>query len=139
MNYLEVLALLLRKILKSKKITNGFYWRGTLTNGEEGYMDLYFRKGLLSGTIYNGNTIYKLDAITPLSIRVVELSPEEDTHFECEILEDHNQDEIKISDPRIENTQKTPTSNQRTAANPIIIDVMVIYPQFYGRTTRNGK
>lgn len=111
-----------------KKTTNGFYWRGTLTNGEEGYVDLYFRKGLLSGTVYAGNTIYKLDAITPFSIRVVELSPEEDTHFECETLEDHNHDEIQLSDPRIENTIPS-TANKRTAANPIIVDVMVIYPQ----------
>lgn len=110
-----------------KQTTNGYYWRGNLIEGGEGYIDLYLRKGLLSGTVYTAHEVYKLDAINNSTVRVVELNPEEDSKFECHTPNERHIDHIEK--PKSVLSTTTPPKQETKPASKITVDVMVIYPQ----------
>jgi hypothetical protein len=109
-----------------KRTTNGFYWRGNLIKGGDGYIDLYLRNGMLSGTVYTSHEVYKLDAMGPNTIRVVELNPEEDSKFECHIANEE-ENHIETTKPVLMTT--TPPAPEAPPATNVTVDVMVIYPQ----------
>lgn len=104
------------KKTKSIKYPEGYeLWQGDLLSGE-GYVQLFSRKGLITGTVYAGSKVYKLDGTTGGSLRVIELNTTE--------LSDHlDEDTIVEANSTIRNN-----ISPATASNPSIIDVMIVYP-----------
>ncbi len=110
------------KAVKSKMrktLNGGVFWRGDIIEEDDGYCDLFIRNNLVSGAVHLSDIVYKLDGISPTSVRLVTLDPdarEEDMH-NCGI------------DTPMEENEQLRVSPKRLDRAPIYVDLLILYPQ----------
>lgn len=110
------------KVVRTKQrttVNGGLYWRGVVIGNEEGYCDLFVRNKLISGAIYLSDIVYKLDALSSNSIRLVTLDPDARPEIHnCGI------DSKNCKNDKVEILKKT----NRSKRAPIYVDLLILYP-----------
>lgn len=102
-----------------KTLNGGLFWRGNVLGNEDGYCDFFVRNNFVTGAVYLNDIVYKLDALSPNSIRLVSLDPdarEEDFH-NCGI------------DAPGEEKEEIKTKAEKFRRAPVYVDLLILYPQ----------
>ncbi len=93
----------------------GHYWSGDLIAGENGYIDLFFQDGYVTGSLYSSDHVYSISSPSEEFLSVVEIDPAGRPAKEC----DHKEEFEKLV------TAPLPPEAYRGTST---VDVMVIYP-----------
>lgn len=129
------LTIVIQKVSDTEQSQGGSLWHGTLIEGEKGYVDLFLRNGMVSGSIYTLFGVFKLNGTLDGKLRVTELlrsEVDDEVHNHDEHDELHQEGEVH--EPLEKETvflgEENPRKMSRgTSLNPCVIDLMIVYPQ----------
>lgn len=112
-------SMIVVKTKLKKTLNGGLLWKGEVIGNEDGYCDLFIRNNLITGSIYLNDIVYKIDALSSNSIRIVTLDPdarEEDFHA------------CGVDSPREEKEEVRQVNNRNDRAL-VYVDLLILYPQ----------
>lgn len=106
----------------SYQSTNGILWAGEISKGPQGHGNIFYKNGMLSGTIYTDQGVVKIDAQNTTESRIVELNPSKDESHICGIASK------KQTVSNVVKRSKEENEFEFRRAGNTVVDVMILYP-----------